>query len=155
MEMIKDVIIDFVLFSGIEGFIVCIFFQNIGKCRKFKWNEWLILSIGNCLLSTLFPPILHQIAYIVWMGLYLYLLNKTTINIFKGLKLSLTIMVVFYIVEVLYSIIIEYTMLYDMILSEDKFKVFLILFPTKFIEFIISLKGEKFMKLVVGGVVRK
>lgn len=39
MEMIKDIIIDFVLFSGIEGFIVCIFFQNIGKCRKFKWHE--------------------------------------------------------------------------------------------------------------------
>lgn len=28
MEMIKDIIIDFVLFSGVEGFIFCLFFEK-------------------------------------------------------------------------------------------------------------------------------
>ena len=27
MEMIKDIIVDFVLFSGVEGFIFCLFFD--------------------------------------------------------------------------------------------------------------------------------
>lgn len=153
--MLREIIIDFVLFSGIEGAIVCLFFQNVGKCRKFKWYEWLILSVGNCLLSTLLPPMVYQIACVIWMGLYLYLLNRTTINILKGLKLALTIMVIFYIVEVLYCIIIEYTVLYDILLSDNILKNFLILLPTKIIEFIISTKGDKIMKLVAGGVVRK
>ena len=53
LEFIKGCVIDFVLFSGIEGFIFCLFFEKIGGCRKFKWYEIVGLSIINCLISNL------------------------------------------------------------------------------------------------------
>lgn len=65
--MLREIITDFVLFSGIEGFLLCLFFERIGNCRKFKWYEWLILSIGNCLISQLFPPLLYQFICIIWI----------------------------------------------------------------------------------------
>lgn len=105
MEMIKDIIIDFVLFSGVEGFIFCLFFEKIGKCRKFKWYEWLILSVGNCLISKMFPPVLYQIIMIVWMTTFLYIGNRN--SLFDRLKLSFQSLVFFLICEMLVS------MLYD------------------------------------------
>ena len=59
--MLREIVTDFVLFSGIEGFISCLFFEKIGGCRKFKWYEWLILSLGNCVISASFSPVIFQI----------------------------------------------------------------------------------------------
>lgn len=154
MEMIKDIIIDFVLFSGIEGFIFCLFFEKIGKCRKFKWYEWLILSVGNCLISKIFPPIIYQIICIIWMLILLKLLNRKQ-AISYILKSIFCAIAMFYIIEILHSVMIEEFFSYDMILSDNKLKVFLGLIPAKILEIFISIKGENIMKIVVGGVVRK
>lgn len=66
MEVLKNLVIDFGLFSGIEGFIFCLFFEKIGKCRKFKWYEWFILSVGNCLISNFLPPMIYQIVMTIF-----------------------------------------------------------------------------------------
>ena len=64
-------------------------------------------------------------------------------------------MCMLYIIEILYSIFVEFVVGKDLILLNNKLIVFLYLIPTKIIEIIISLKGDTIMKLVVGGVVRK
>lgn len=153
MNLFINIIIDFILFSGIEGFIFCLFFEKIGKCRRFKWYEWLILSIGNCLISQLFPPVIYQVICIAWMIIFMYLTSNMRIT--KIITLAVSFMFMFYIIEVLYSIFIETFVGKDLILLNNKLLVFVYLIPTKIIEIIISLKGEIIMKLVVGGVVRK
>lgn len=152
--MLREMIIDFMLFSGIEGFILCLFFEKVGECRRFKWYEWLLLSMGNCLISKILPPTIYQCVCIIWMAFLLKEFNKN-ISTVKILKIVVSSLLMFYIVEVIYCIIIQYTALYDILLSDDILKNFILLFPTKILEIFISWKGSEIMKIVAGGVVRK
>lgn len=88
------------------------------------------------------------------MLILLQLLNKEQ-KILCILKSIFCAMAMFYIIEILYSVIIEEFFSYDMILSDNKLKVFLGLISAKILEIFISIKGESIMKIVVGGVVRK
>lgn len=46
IELLKDIMVDFILFSAIEGAIFCLFFNIVGECKKFTWWET-TLNIGN------------------------------------------------------------------------------------------------------------
>ncbi len=76
MKLLKDMVIDFCLFSLIEGYIYCYFFEKVGGFKKFRWYEIFILSAGNCFISQIFPPLIYQIMMILWMSIYLFKLNK-------------------------------------------------------------------------------
>lgn len=110
--MLREIVTDFVLFSGIEGFIFCLFFEKVGECRKFKWYEWLILSVGNCLISQLLPPTLYQFVCVLWMSIFVYSLNKQKI-FGKILKSILLFIFGIFIVEVIGSIVLEYGFNYN------------------------------------------
>ena len=149
--MLREMVIDFVLFSGIEGFIFCLFFEKVGGCRKFKWYEWLILSIGNCLISQLLPPLLYQFICIIWMALFIHFSNEK--NIFDSVKLSFKSVIFFLVCEMLFA------MFYDFILKLDftnakNIVVFIMTLPIRLVE-IILIRRYKTMKIWIGGVVRK
>ena len=151
MELLKSIVVDFVLFSSIEGFIFCLFFEKIGKCRKFKWYEWLILSIGNCLISQLLPPLLYQVVCIIWMALFIHFSNEK--NIFDSVKLSFKSVIFFLVCEMLFA------MFYDFILELDftnakNIVVFIMTLPIRLVE-IILIRRYKTMKIWIGGVVHK
>lgn len=154
LEFLKSCAIDFVLFSGIEGFIFCLFFEKICGCRKFKWYEWLLLSIGNCIISKIFIQGLYQIVCIIFMSIIINFINKSH-NIKKYITMSCFGFFIFLFTEIPYSMILEYLNITDLILCGNKIKVFCYLFPIKIIEIIICTKGDKIMKILVGGVVRK
>ena len=149
--MLREIVTDFVLFSGIEGFIFCLFFEKVGECRKFKWYEWLILSIGNCLISQLLPPLLYQFICIIWMALFIHFSNEK--NIFDSVKLSFKSVIFFLVCEMLFA------MFYDFILELDftnakNIVVFIMTLPIRLVE-IILIRRYKTMKIWIGGVVRK
>ena len=149
--MLREIVTDFVLFSGIEGFIFCLFFEKVGECRKFKWYEWLILSIGNCLISQLLPPLLYQFVCIIWMVLFIHFSNEK--NIFDSVKLSFKSVIFFLVCEMLFA------MFYDFILELDftnakNLVVFIMTLPIRLVE-IILIRRYKTMKIWIGGVVRK
>ena len=112
MELLKSIVIDFVLFSSIEGFIFCLFFEKIGRCRKFKWYEWLILSLGNCVISQVLPPTIYQIICVVYMSIIVKLLNKNK-RLLGTIKYSIWSVMLAFVVEVIGSIIIEILFRYD------------------------------------------
>lgn len=103
--MLIEIVTDFVLFSGIEGFLLCLFFERIGNCRKFKWYEWLISSLGNCLISKLLPPLLYQVIILIWLTTFLYIGNRN--SLFGSLKLSFQSLAFFLICEMLVSMLYE------------------------------------------------
>ena len=149
--MLREIVTDFVLFSGIEGFIFCLFFEKVGECRKFKWYEWLILSIGNCLITQLLPPLLYQVVCIIWMALFIHFSNEK--NIFDSVKLSFKSVIFFLVCEMLFA------MFYDFILELDftnakNIVVFIMTLPIRLVE-IILIRRYKTMKIWIGGVVRK
>ena len=111
MEFIKSCMADFILFGGLEGFIFCLFFEKIGECRKFKWYEWLVLSIGNCIISKTFPPMIYQIVMCFWMSFILYFTKK--FNISLSIKYPFIWFFIMFIIEILYSILLEKTIKYD------------------------------------------
>lgn len=133
--MLREMIIDFVLFSGIEGFIFCLFFEKVGECRRFKWYEWLVLSIGNCLISQLLPPTLYQFVCVLWMGVFLYIVSVGKIT--KCMKLSALSVLCFFIYEVIYSIVLLYGLNFDglqrNLSCEDLIELFIFMIPLRII----------------------
>lgn len=151
--MLREIVTDFVLFSGIEGFIFCLFFEKVGECRRFKWYEWLILSVGNCLISQLLPPLLYQIVCIIWMCSFLHISNN--LSILNGLKLSFKSVVFFLICEMVFAMIYEVLFNIDFsVLGNMKTFMFMILIRLVEILFIF-IRRWNIMKIWFGGVVRK
>ena len=136
--MLREIVTDFVLFSGIEGFIFCLFFEKVGECRRFKWYEWLILSIGNCLISQLLPPTLYQLVCVLWMSIFLYIFSVK--NIIKCMKLSVLSVLYFFIYEVIYSIMLLYGLRFDglqrNLSCKDLIELFIFMIPLRIIEII-------------------
>lgn len=134
MELVKDVVVDFCLFSLIEGFIFCLFFEKIGGCRKFKWYEVLILSIGNCIISQVFPPIIYQIIAIFYMSILLNLLKIE--KIFKCLKIVITSMILMMIIEMIFAMIYEVLFKIDFVHCND-YLLFLFVIPIRVVEILL------------------
>ena len=149
--MLREIVTDFVLFSGIEGFIFCLFFEKVGECRRFKWYEWLILSIGNCLISQLLPPLLYQFVCIIWICSFLHISNN--LSILNGLKLSFKSVIFFLIFEMVFAMIYEVMFNIDFSVL-DNTKAFMFMMPIRLVE-ILFLRRWNIMKIWFGGVVRK
>lgn len=149
--MLREMVTDFVFFSGIEGFIFCLFFEKVGECRKFKWYEWLILSIGNCLISQLLPPLLYQFVCIIWICSFLHISNN--LSILNGLKLSFKSVIFFLIFEMVFAMIYEVMFNIDFSVL-DNTKAFMFMMPIRLVE-ILFLRRWNIMKIWFGGVVRK
>ena len=149
--MLREIVTDFVLFSGIEGFIFCLFFEKVGECRRFKWYEWLILSVGNCLISQLLSPLLYQIVCIIWMCSFLHISNN--LSILNGLKLSFKSVVFFLICEMVFAMI--YEVLFNIDFSVlGNMKAFMFMILIRLVE-ILFIRRWNIMKIWFGGVVRK
>ena len=149
--MLREIVTDFVLFSGIEGFIFCLFFEKVGECRKFKWYEWLILSIGNCLISQLLPPLLYQFVCIIWMALFIHFSNEK--NILDSVKLSFKSVIFFLVCEMLFAMFYDFILELDFITAKN-IVVFIMTLPIRLVE-IILIRRYKTMKIWIGCVVRK
>lgn len=149
MEVVKDILMDFILFSLIEAFIFCLFFEKVGGCRKAEWVEDIIpLAITNCLYSQILPPLIYQFISMITMILILkFRHNMYLRKSFMIVFLSITLML---IIEMFYNIFI--------ILFFDKdcfninlFQLFLFIIPIKIIEIMILKKwGDKMKKFWLG-----
>lgn len=102
--MLKKIFIDFILFSFIESYI----FKNIFERKlniKFYQYEVLILGIGNCLISQLFPPIMYQILMNLYMTFMLIFLKNIKVEI--AFKSTISAMKYFLVIEMPVCFIIE------------------------------------------------
>lgn len=153
--MLREIVTDFVLFSFVEGLLYAMFFNRVCKCKKFNLFEIIVMSIGNCVVSCLFPPLIYQIIMIGWMAFCLYLKNGTDRTTFQYVKYS------FY--ELLYSLITEmlYAMFFEFILNTDLFnftkvQTFVVMIPIRLLQFVVIIEWREIhMKSWLGGVVRK
>lgn len=153
--MLREIVTDFVLFSFVEGLLYAMFFNRVCKCKKFNLFEIIVMSIGNCVVSCLSPPLIYQIIMIGWMVFCLYLKNGTDRTIFQYVKYS------FY--GLLYSLITEmlYAMFFEFILNTDLFnftkvQTFVVMIPIRLLQFVVIIEWREIhMKSWLGGVVRK
>ena len=133
MELLKDIIIDFCLFSLIEGWIYCLFFEKICGCNKFKWYQIIMLSFGNCIISQIFPPLIYQCFMILWMHLILNKINKFNI---KNFKFGFFVMIFQLITEMpiafLYDTIFKFDFVY-----QNCIVLFLFMMPIRFLQYYI------------------
>lgn len=150
MELVKDVVVDFCLFSLIEGFIFCLFFEKIGGCKKFKWYEVLILSIGNCIISQTFLPIIYQIVILVYMSFIIKLFDKQY-KIYYYIKIVFLSIIFMLITEMLFA------MFYDFVLNINFIKIkevknFIAMIPIRILQIFLIMKGTNIMKIWMGEV---
>lgn len=143
----KSMLMDYVLFSLIEGIIFNLFFINIGKLNRIKWWQVPIMAFINCVLSCVLPPLAYQPIVIISNAIFL-LLNKNSIkNSFKYSALSVLF---FLIMETAYNVVLEVFFHFDAIgvNRDEKLKIFLIIIPLRIIEVITlflyrKIKGNK------------
>lgn len=143
----KSMLMDYVLFSLIEGIIFNLFFINIGKLNRIKWWQVPIMAFINCVLSCVLPPLAYQPIVIISNAIFL-LLNKNSIkNSFKYSALSVLF---FLIMETTYNVVLEVFFHFDVIgvNRDEKLKIFLIIIPLRIIEVITlfvyrKIKGNK------------
>lgn len=143
----KSILMDYFLFSLIEGIIFNLFFINIGKLNRIKWLQVPIMAFINCALSCTLPPLVYQPIVIISNAIFL-LLNKNSIkNSFKYSALSVLF---FLIMETAYNVVLEVFFHFDAIgvNRDEKLKIFLIIIPLRIIEVITlflyrKIKGNK------------
>lgn len=143
----KSILIDYILFSLIEGIIFNLFFINIGKLNRIKWWQVPIMAFISCALSCTLPPLAYQPIVIISNAIFL-LLNKNSIkNSFKYSALSVLF---FLIMETAYNVVLEVFFHFDAIgvNRDEKLKIFLIIIPLRIIEVITlfvyrKIKGNK------------
>lgn len=159
IELIKDVIVDFILFSGIEGLIFCLFFVKIGNCKKINFAKWFLFSFVNCIISKIFPPVIYQIISGLWIFIFLHFINDNK-NISKCVKSSIFSICMFLVLEIPYSILLEYFFKFEsfrlFLTDYEQIKLFILIIPLRIFEIInIFIMEEIKMKIFIGGVVRK
>ncbi len=139
MRLLINIFIDFILFSSIEGYIFCEFYNKVGKCKKNRWYQILLIGFVNCLLSQLIPNVIYQIVMVIWMSIFLYVLNQIKIYRYY-LKLCIKAMLLFFIIEIIYGVIIQSLFKFNGLFSLDiieRIKLFCIMIPLRIIEIII------------------
>lgn len=153
--MLREMVIDFVLFSFVEGLLYAMFFNRVCKCKKFNVFEIIVMSIGNCVVSCLFPPIIYQIFMMGWMAFCLYLKNGTDRTTFQYVKCSFLVMFGQLIIEGIGMMFYEF-ILHINFIEQSKFIVFYMMIPMRIIQLLsIIVIGGFNMKGWFGGVVRK
>lgn len=140
VEIIKDIVIDFILFSGIEGFILLLFCNKVFDYKKFTFIQWLIFSFTNCIITVLFPPIIKQLIGILWISLFLYLFKSNKEKYLKCLLAGFFSMAMLIVIEVIYEIILNKLTnfeAFNLFLSDaDNFKLFILTIPLRIVEII-------------------
>ncbi|MGL4453658.1 MAG: hypothetical protein ACRCTZ_21070 [Sarcina sp.] len=147
MELLKDVIVDFCLFSLIEGIIYAMFFHRVCGLKSMGFKEILILSLGNCLISSsgVFPPLMYQIIMIGYMSFILKKINET--NILKCLKCTIFSVIFILVTEISFTIILEQLSLVSLLETKNSLLVFLFLLPVRFLQIGIMKGVEKYENL--------
>lgn len=154
-----NILIDFVLFSFIESFIIYLFTNKVFKCKKVKTIYIILTAIINSILSQFVPNILYQIIIIIWVSIFLNFYDKRKIYKYY-LKMMLKIFVYFFILETIYGILIQlfcdFNGLSNSLDIIDKLELFYLMIPLRIMEIIgVRVMEVTRMKLVLGGVVRK
>lgn len=140
MELLHKVVTDFVLFSFIEGCVFCACFKYYGNCRGFGFKEVVTISLVNCIVSQIIPPILYQVVMIVWMGCYLFLFKNKTILV--GLYLSFVTMILMLVVEMIIAIFYE-KVLHLNFMGFDRLSLFFTILPMKIVEILLIIGGSR------------
>ena len=153
--MLREMVIDFVLFSFVEGLLYAMFFNRVCKCKKFNVFEIIVMSIGNCVVSCLFSPIIYQIFMMGWMAFCLYLKNGTDHTTFQYVKYSFYGLLYSLITEMLYAMFFEFILNIDLF-NFTKVQTFAVMIPIRLLQFVVIIEWRKtHMKSWLGGVVRK
>ncbi len=145
--MIKEIITDCLLFSLWESIYFYLFARSYSNIRL-KFYQIFVMIIVNSIIVIIFPPTIKQIIAIIFMSLYYFAFSDVNLsNCFKAVIVGYMVL---FIIEVLYSIFLEYifnikSLVLDLNINKQ-FIIFLYLIPIRIIEYIIALKGKRSVK---------
>lgn len=143
MELIKEIVNDFILFSLIESYILCLFLKNVGRCKKFNFYEILFVGLINSIVSFVLPQLIFQLFVVIFLIFIASIRDKKA---FKDSFVVSTFAITYLmILEVMYSLTMS------MLLGIETFdcgnvRLFLIIIPLRFIEIFLLKKGDFMMK---------
>lgn len=147
VELLRNIVTDYLLFSLLEGYVFCKFFQVVGGCKKFKWWEVALLSLVNCIVSITLPPLIYQLVGLVYMGVYIYFRDR--IKIKESIKIALLASLYMLIIEISYSILTSSIIKVNPFYTDSKMGVFILLIPARIIEILPLMIREVKLKMNV------
>lgn len=147
MEIIKGLIIDYLLFSLWDSLVFYLFINKLTKI-KLKFVDILVVGAVFC-LSSLAPPIIRQILGIIIIFAYIYKVRYYTNDDIKKVFYSLIAIVLEYlytlVIEMTFSFIYNLTNLVDLSNCTTRENVISFI-PIKIVEVIVIFVIMKFKK---------
>lgn len=147
--MIKNIIIDFILFSFIEAWIYSLFFNKLCGVKKFKIWQIFIMGFGISIIGTLLTPIIYQIFIILWMAICICCWNND-FKYIERIKFSFLAMMYTLVIEMPYSILCESFFKINFV-ELSYMKLFFTMIPIRFVEVFIMI-GVKNLKSWMGNI---
>lgn len=138
VELFRNIVTDYFLFSLIESYIFVKFFEVVGGCKKFKWWEIGLLSLVNCVVSQTLPPILYQVIGLIYMGAYIKIRDNMKIK--DSAKIVLFSSLYMLVIEMIYNILFATLGILDGFLVND-ITLFLFMIPIRIVEISILILG--------------
>lgn len=144
--MIKEFLLQLILFSIIEGILLDYFLIKIYNYKSMGYKNILLYSIGITIIYFIFPPILRQIVIILFSSYFIFIIFKD--NYIKKFKIIMLFCLNIMLVELICAMIYEYIFGIDYA-TLNKINTFIIMIPIRFVE-ILSIKKEV-LTWVLGG----
>jgi hypothetical protein len=146
LELTIKAISDFVMFSFLEGILYSMYYNLCCDCKKFKIWQIIIMSVGNCLISTFLSLLLYQVIMLLWMSGLLYFINNKKLKFIKYMKYVFNFMLIMLVCETLPIVFIEKISGYFNIKIMYDNYIFYVLIKLIELIVIIILKRRIFMK---------
>lgn len=149
--MIKEFLLQLILFSIIEGILLDYFLIKIYNYKSMGYKNILLYSIGITIIYFIFPPILRQIVIILFSSYFIFIIFKD--NYIKKLKIIMLFCLNIMLVELICAMIYEYIFGIDYA-TLNKINTFIIMIPIRFVE-ILLIKKEVLIWVLGGSEVSK
>lgn len=161
MEL-KVVLMQFILFTLVEGAIYAMFYYKWCKCKKFKLYHILIMSVGNYIISTTLAPVLYQCVMALWMGLCISFVQKK----FRVKYIGYAGVIILFtlIIEIIYNIALDIIINIDLLnitvsgntnSIDGVIHLFIFVLPTKLFEIFVIERWDVDVKTWIGELRRK
>lgn len=151
--MIKDILIDFMLFSLVEAFITYILIKNFFNVDLPKFNIF-IMGIGFSIIGEIFPIFLYQILMCFYIGIIYSIFGNT--KFLKAIVFGFISLIFALITEMFYNICLEIFFYKILLNTNDLINIWLFFIPLRIIQILIIYLGGVFkMKMWTGEIKHK
>lgn len=156
--MLRDILLDWILFSLLEGFIFSYFILGTRIIKRCVLKYILYLGVISLINAAMYI-LLNRIPIPLINQLYLFVIFTTSSKVLFNISIKTSIVKMAVIYGVMFIVdAVGYSIVNDILgieLYGNSIKIFIGLLPFKIFEILFSIKGCDYMKATFGSIERR